>query len=204
MKRYSFFVDFDDTSIPTKHLVAQYLGNKYGVKLNSGDLTNNNAFDQTLKNFGVDIGYNEVYLDFGKNFFPSFDIENFMLYPGEKEAIEKLSEIYNIYIVTSRQENEKEYIKDILKKNNIFDCFQGIHCVWKWEKGFFKEDSKASFMKRQEGANIGFLDDSLHEIKNALKESIYPILFDPFCSHKGEGLGYEVCSTWKQVEKIFS
>lgn len=205
MKRFSFFVDFDDTITPTKHLVAQYLSSRYGVNLTRDDITNNNDFGLILKSSGVNVDRNQIYLDFGKNFFPSFALENFALYSGAKEAIEKLSEIYNIYIVTSRQESEKKYLRDILEFYNLFKCFEDIHCVWKWNGGQFIEDSKTSFMKRQKGTNIGFLDDSLEEIKNAVKETIgYPVLFDPFLIHKKEGLGYDVCSSWEKVEKTFS
>ena len=205
MKRYSFFVDFDDTIVPTKHLVAQYLSNKYNVPVETKDLTDNNGFNKTILDKGVTVGYNEVYLDFGKNFFPNFGIKDFIFYPGAKDAIERLSEIYNLYIVTSRQEEEKENLKNILKFNNVLECFQDIHCVWKWGNNHFVEDSKTSFMKRQEGTNIGFLDDSLAEIKSATKESIiYPVLFDPYGTHKGESFGYDVCSSWEKVKKTFS
>lgn len=210
MKRFSLFLDFDDTLVETRHLVAQYLGKRYGIQLQAEEISDNNGFDQALKKYGVNIGYNEVYLDFGKNFFPSFDLQEFKLYPGAKEAILHLSEIYNLYIVTSRQRCEKTHIKNILRHNEILHCFKEdeIHCVWDWQDDHFVSEPKRNFVekKRPEETVTGFIDDSIDEIRCFIntKNVASTVLFDPKRTYNKEAIGFEVFHDWKTIEKIFS
>lgn len=208
MKKYSFFLDFDDTLIETKHLVAQYLNKKYGVDLTTEDLVDNNGFNNTLCANGVGVSYNEVYLDFGKNFFPSFSLKDFLLYPNAKETIINLSSIYNLYITTSRQKVEKTYIEEILKYHEIYSCFQDIHCVWNYNGNYFVSETKSSFVekKKDQETGIGFIDDSLAEVKEIVKTRCVasPSLFDPKKKYQKEGMGFEIFYNWKQIEKIFS
>ncbi len=208
MSRFSFFLDLDDTVIKSKTHVASYLSNKYGVTIRPEDLVDNNGFHNTLNSHGVNVSYNEVYLDFGKNFFSSFSLQDFSLYPGAKEAIVSLSRFYNLYIVTSRQKNEKPYIEEILKYHEILSCFRDIHCVWDWKDGSFVSEPKASFIEEKRKTEVGvcFVDDSIEEIQRIAKSNlvISRILFDPQRSYSKEGIGFEVFNNWGQVKKMFA
>lgn len=208
MKAFSLFLDFDDTIVETRSLIAQYFNKRYGVAITAEDIKNNNGFDLALKNKGVSIEDNNVYLDFGKNFFSSFSLENFNLYPGAKDAILNLSEIYNLYIVTSRQKSEETDIREILKHHGLHYCFKDIHCVWDFKENHFVSEPKKSFIQKKRETEIGisFIDDSIDEVLEVMKTRCItsPALFDPLKGYPKEGVGFEIFNNWKQIEKIFS
>lgn len=208
-RRYAFFVDFDDTLVETRHLVAQYFSKKYGVIILPEDILDNNGFDSALRIKGVKESSDQIYLDFGKNFFNNFKVEDFCLYDGVKEAIISLSSIYNIYIVTSRQKSERVYIENILRHNGVLQYVSEVHCVWDWDdqNKHFISDSKASFIERKREKEIGiaFVDDSIKEVLDVTKCIASPVLFDPKHKYTKENRGLlSVFSTWKQIEEIFS
>lgn len=119
-----------------------------------------------------------------------------------------MSEIYNLYIVTSRQKCGKTYIENILKHNEILHCFKEIHCVWDWQDGRFVSEPKKVFVEKKiiEGTAIGFIDDSIEEVRWFIntKNMASPALFDPQKTYPKEGIGFEIFNNWKQIEKIFS
>jgi 5'(3')-deoxyribonucleotidase len=135
-------------------------------------------------------------------------LQEFKLYPGAKEAILHLTEIYNLYVVTSRQKCEKTHIENILRHNEILHCFNEIHCVWDWQDGHFVSEPKKVFVekKRSEETIIGFIDDSIDEVRWIIstKNIASPALFDPKRTYPKEAIGFEIFHDWKTIEKIFS
>lgn len=206
MKNFSFFFDFDDTLIPTKHLVVKYMNSTYNINTNTGDWVDNDNYDSVIKKFKPDscVIPDEIYLNFGRDFFPFFSLEEFSLFDGAREAIEEMHEKYNLYVVTSRQGKEKNHIKKILKNQGVLDLFEYVHCVYNWENNKFISQPKAEFIKSIPGVKIGFLDDSLSEVTKSIGSVLCPLLFDPHGKHTKEVGRLEIVSCWKQVKREFA
>jgi len=203
MKRYNLFLDFDDTISPTKNLITCYFNNKYNLNCREEDFQDNDNFEKAIVEKGYDISSDELYLDFGENFFPCFiNSDQIRLFDGAKEAIKEFSNIYNLYIVTSRQKKEEKYIRQIIEKNDLSKCISGIHCVWDFRNGSFQEEPKLQFMQTRSGTNVGFIDDSIKEIHKA-SPLINSVLFDPKKKHSASR-SYETVSSWADLRRIFT
>lgn len=206
MKKGLYFVDLDDTLISTRHLVVAYMNHRYQIKTMEEDLKDNNSFHLVVNKFRPEhtTTYNDVYLDFARNFFPFFRPEDFCLFDGAREAIQKMYEKNCLFITTTRQDIEKEEIKKILRYHEILHFFSDIHCVWRWENNKFVSIPKVSFINSLPGVKVGQIDDSLFEIKESVGNVLYPILFDPERKYVGETAGFEIVSHWKQIQDEYS
>ena len=204
MKKSNVFLDFDDLIVKTKPAVISYVYDRYGVKITDSEYYNENgSLHDVIKRYNphLSVTFNELYLDYGKNFLASLEWNrNIPLMEDVQEIIPMLSRKYNLFIVTARQKIGLEVI-DKLTVEFFGKCFKEIHCVWEWVDDVgFCESSKKSFISKVQGEKVVFIDDSKKEIKKM--ENILPTyLFDPEGLCKPEN-GINIVRSWKEIGTI--
>ena len=183
MRKPILFFDWDDTMINSRPLKISYFEKRYGISITYEELNHKNA--NSLNDFlnskksGLNISFDEAYLDYARNFWKSFNWNKDLIFlPYSIEVIKSLSFHYDLYIVTQSQKTEKVFIQEIVNKY-FSNCFSGIHCVWEYVYGSgYLGNSKLDFIKNIEGEKIAFVDDSVSEILK-VQPFIDSYLFDP-------------------------
>ncbi len=194
----NLFFDWDDTIMVSRPLTIAYLEKRYGVHISYEEFNhgNVNSLDKFLnsKKPELKLSPSEVYLDYAKNFWWAFDgVRSLHFLPYSIEVIKSLSEYYNLWIVTSRQEIEKVFIQEVIDKY-FFNCFSGVHCVWKNVYGLGV--SKVDFIRNTEGEKIAFVDDSVSEVLK-VSSVLISYLFDP--RKESSNKGVKKVSSWLEI-----
>lgn len=203
-KKRNLFFGFDDTIVPIKNLMADYISNKYGIRAREEDCDIYN-FCQTINQTSpkIKMSYSDLYLNFGMNFFSSFNLKNdFRLFDGAKEIIPLLSEAYNLYIVSTRRSSEKGFMSEILQNNGVFEYFSKIYCFRDYTNNSYRGLNKIDFIKNIDKTNVAFIDSSIKDIEKT-RNIIDSFLFDPKNFYKNE-TEIERFSNWEQIGKTFS
>jgi len=204
-KKWNLFFGFDDTIVPTKNLMADYIYNKYGITAKEEDCDIYN-FCQTINQTSPKIkkvSYFDLHLNFGINFFSSLDLKNdFKLFDGAKEIIPLLSEAYNLYIISPRRSPEKGFMSEILQNNGIFEYFSKIYCFGDYINNSYRGLNKVDFIKSTNRTNMALVDSSIGDIKK-IRNTIDSFLFDPKDCYMNE-TEIERFSSWEQIGKTFS
>lgn len=198
----NLFFDWDDTIMVSRPLTISYLEKRYRVRISYEEFHHGNAssLDKFLnsKKPELKLSPGEVYLDYAQNFWLSFDwSRSLQFFPYSIEVIKSLSGYYNLWVDTSRQEIEKVFIQAIIDKY-FFNCFSGVHCVWKNTNGLGV--SKIDFIKSIKGEKVAFIDDSVSEVFKA-SSFISSYLFDP----NKENTNSEIVklSSWIDIGNMF-
>ena len=205
MEKPNIFLDLDDLIIKTKAVALSYINKKYGVQITYDEYVNNN--DELHKiiqrhNSNFNLTFDEVYLDYGKNFLASMEWhEDVELMEDVQEVISLLSQKYTLWVVTARQKVGLNVINHLLNRH-FQGCFKGIHCVYEWIEGIgYHGISKKDFISNVSGEKLAFIDDSPKEILR-MKNIIPTYLFDQDRLYNSME-GVNRVQSWRDIGRIF-
>lgn len=150
---------------------------------------------------GIDLTFEEFYLDFTKNYTMSKSLhKDALLLPYAKEIIKELAKKYTLFISTARNSLGIDVIKYILRKNSLLQYFYGYHfCYYFNDKMEFMKSPKTEFISSFNGKAAYFIDDSNKEIERT-KSIIPSILLDTTGTRKVEGTWS--LNGWREIGDI--
>lgn len=208
MKRRNICVSFD-ALFQTRHLISDYMNWRYGLETSPENWESGQPFDQIINSFRskTELSRRKVYSDYDGGFFRYHKKRDFELFEGAKETIKGLSSCYNLYVVTERCRSGKIFIEELLKRNNLFNNFSGIHCSESYFPSEEKDNFKTSFLPvlmAMGRFNMGYIDTSKKEVERSLGKVFVPVLFCPQeeeCPPFFEK--YEKARNWKKIQELF-
>lgn len=178
------YFDCDGFLFDTIPAHIDYLYHKYGFTATRKDFHDSPKLHTLVKKYHplLDISYEQVYQDLGKNFIASKEWhDNVKPMPGMPEVIHKLSKYYDMYIATARPISGSGVV-EMLVDTFIPDTISGYHYVWRENKNngwdyFAKKDFIDSHISDVE--KVAFFDDTLREVVDV--QPILPAyLFDHY------------------------
>jgi len=175
----AFILDFDGVTAITEHLWIEYVNKKYGINTKKVDYCNGMTLEGMVNKLtGLNLTFEEFYLDFTQNFTMSFEIHHDVsLLPDAAFVIKELSRKYGLFLSTARNSLGREVIKYILKRHDVAKYFNGYHFVYSLtERNEFIKRPKTDFISSFQGRVAYFMDDSDYEIEKS-KSLVPSILF---------------------------
>lgn len=176
-------IDFDGTITDYYDFQSKWLQENYGLK--AIDLSKTTFKDR----FGVseeDIGYSE------SNYFDIY-FNNVAVKKNAKETINYMSKMgFNIYIITNRSFQRRNYIETYLKKYDI-----------KYNKLFCLDRSNSiTKLDKLKDLNINLMiEDNPYQVKS-ISKSIKVICIDDIYNQNIEGKNIFHIKDWKEVSDV--
>jgi hypothetical protein len=208
MKKRIIFVGFRSLVVLDPK-IAEYMKLRYKIKSFKNDCSydNPNLWASVINSSKKEnlIDEKSVYDDLKRNFFQVFDDpKDFSFFENSIEAMAKLSEHYDLYVLASEDKFWRSSIENILRSGGVYNSLSGLYCTLKYDcvKNQLECSPKSHFIENvKSGIHIGAIDSSPKELKS-MGTVMNPVLFNPYLKAK-KNCGFNVARDWYDILDLF-
>jgi 5'(3')-deoxyribonucleotidase len=192
MSKASIAIDIDDVLSNHVEAFVAFSNKEYGTDLSIDDYNERWPEIWKISKYQTELR--------AKKFHIPKNVAAYEVKQQAKAALQKLSEDFDLYIVTARSENLKDTTHEWIEKH-FKGIFKEIHIVQIWFTD--KKVTKAEVCK-EIGAEY-LIDDSVENCNIAANAGIDAILYGDYSWNENESLHDAVfrCSNWDQVLEYF-